>query len=215
MKILLIGANGKMGRETSAYFDQNNIEYEKVDVNNRRKVEYMNFDVILDFSSKDALLDNLRLAYMKKCPIVIATTGHDKKNYELIKSYSRYIPIFLSSNFSVLMAILNRCLKSVKKTDGMDTVVYEVHHKHKKDKPSGSAKMLIKTLNKNKIVPKVFALRIGDVVGEHSVTFYLKDEKLTISHSAYSRKVFSAGAYLACKFIQNRKIGLYTMEDII
>ena len=215
MRILLVGANGKMGRVTSTYFDQNNVEYEKVDVDNRQNIAQMHFDVILDFSSKDALMENLKLAYMRKCPIVIATTGHDEKNYELIKKYSTNIPIFLSSNFSVLMAILNRCLKSVKKIDGMEASVCEVHHKHKKDKPSGSAKMLIKTLNKNKIVPKVFALRIGEVVGEHSVTFYLEDEKLTFSHSAYSRKVFSAGAYLACKFIENKQNGLYTMEDII
>ncbi len=215
MKVLLVGSEGKMGKEMSKYFDEHCIEYFKIDVDNRDIIKNIDYDIVLDFSTSDALPDNLNLAYKRKCPLVIATTNHKMQNIRLIKKYSKSIPIFMSANFSILFTLFKRFMTSLKKVENLEAVLSEVHHKNKKDKPSGSAKELIKILNKKGIDLKVHAYRVGDVVGEHEITFYLKDEKLEIKHTANSKQVFCNGAYLACKFIKNKKIGLYTMEDII
>lgn len=214
MKVLLIGADGKMGKEMSKYFDESGTKYFKIDKDNRHLAKKLDFDVILDFSTADALCDNLKLALGRKCPIIVATTGHSQKNQQLITEYSKHIAVFLSANFSILFTVFRKFLKAIKNIDGMEVVVNEVHHKTKKDKPSGSAKELIKLLNSKNIIPKVYVLRVGDVVGEHGVEFYSKDEKLEIKHTAQSKQVFCHGAYLACKFMANKKSGLYGMEDI-
>ena len=214
MKILLVGANGKMGREMSSYLEKKEIGYFKIDKENRDDAKKFDYDIVLDFSTSACLYENLELAKKKRCPIVIATTNHTKNNYELIQKYSKIIPIFMSANFSILFTMLKSMLDKIKNQPNLQTVVCETHHQHKKDKPSGSAKQIIKIINSKNIVPTVYVLRVGEVVGEHKISFYMPDEELEIVHTAFSKRVFCNGAYMACKFISSKQNGVYDMEDL-
>ena len=212
MKILVVGANGKMGQEMKKYITSLNQEFFGIDKNNREEI-FVEPDVILDFSSPDALLQNLQLAKKYNIPIVIATTGHTKENYIYIKEYSNFIPVFMSSNFSILFNLMQKLCKEIK--GNFDFVLSESHHKTKKDKPSGSACSIIKILNKNNIKPKVICNRVSNVVGEHQLDIYSKDEKLSLSHTAYSKQVFCEGAFKVCEYIVTKQNGFYSMEDYL
>lgn len=215
MKIILVGANGKMGQNMQNYLLEMNENFVGIDKQNLQQLKNESGDVVLDFSSSDALTQNLDFAVNSNLPIVIATTGHSKQNLKKIKDASKIIPIFMSSNFSTLFNIMNRMLKNLKGCVGQDYVIEEVHHKTKIDSPSGSAKQLISTLNNQHIEPQIVCLRLKKVVGEHKVTIMDDYESLTLHHNAISRKVFCVGAYNACKFLLDKKCGLYNMEDLI
>lgn len=214
MKILIFGANGKMGQEMQKYLSKIGEDFVCIDKNNRNLLSSQKADMIIDFSSKDALKDNLLYAQNSKTPIVIATTGHTKENLASIKKASKNIAILLSSNFSLMFNFLNVILKNVKMFSSCDFVLQEMHHKHKKDSPSGSAKMLIKTLKIQNIRPKVVSFRLGNFVGEHKVQIVDDYENLTFSHSVLSRQVFCHGGYIACKFLKDKNSGLYSMENV-
>lgn len=214
MKILIFGANGRMGQEMQKYLSKIGENFVCIDKNNRNLLSSQKVDVIIDFSSKDALKDNLFYAQNSKTPIVIATTGHTKENLASIKKASKNIAILLSSNFSLMFNFLNVILKNVKMFSSCDFVLQETHHKEKKDSPSGSAKMLIKTLKIQNIRPKVVTLRLGNFVGEHKVQIVDDYENLTFSHSVLSRQVFCHGGYIACKFLKDKNSGLYSMENV-
>ena len=212
MKILLIGSKGKMGQEMSKLLLQKNIQFFGIDQNDKVDKKFCP-DVILDFSCQSALQQNLDLAKFYKVPIVIATTNHTKQNVSIIKQHSKTLPVFMSSNFSVLFNVM---LKMCKNLGGnFEYVLTETHHKTKKDIPSGSAKMLIQNLKKNNISPKVVCHRVSDVVGEHELKIYSPNEILNICHTAFSRQVFCIGAKLACEFILKKNKGLFGMEDLI
>lgn len=215
MKVILIGANGRMGKEMQYFFTQNKVDYVAIDKDNAKGLKDKCGDVILDFSTPDALIQNLTFAKNKKLPLVIATTNHTKENFDEIKEQSKVIPIFMSSNFSIMFNVLNRMVRNIKGQQDQEIVLEEVHHKTKKDIPSGSAKMLIATLKKNNITPKVVALRVGKVIGIHKVKVYNDFETLTLVHNVESRQVFCLGAYNACKFIVTKKNGLFDMENLI
>ena len=106
-------------------------------------------------------------------------------------------------------------VRNITEQQNQEIVLEEVHHKTKKDIPSGSAKMLIATLKKNNITPKVVALRVGKVIGSHKVKVYNDFETLTLVHNVENRQVFCLGAYNACKFIVTKKNGLFDMENLI
>lgn len=214
MKVLLIGSEGRMGQSMKLFLKQQGCVFYGIDKNNR-EIDNFNFDVIVDFSSAEALEENLTLALSHKVPIVIATTNHTKHNYELIKKYKQGIPIFMSSNFSILFNVMLKMINSLKVVKDFQFVVTEKHHKTKKDKPSGSAKQIIKNLNLIKVKPKVYCHRVGDVVGEHSIFVYGENEYLSLSHTAISRQVFCGGAYMACEYILNKPNGLYNMENLL
>lgn len=214
MEIMIIGANGRMGQEMQKYLISKNEDFVCIDKENRSLIDYQKVDVIIDFSSKDALEENLFYAKKTKTPIVIATTGHSKENIEKIKKVSKDIAILLSSNFSLMFNYLNYIIKNIKPFSSCDFVLQETHHKHKKDSPSGSTKILIKTLKKQKITPKVVSFRLGNFVGEHKIQIVDDYENLTFSHSVLSRQVFCHGAYKSCKFLIDKKCGLYCMENV-
>ena len=215
MKIILIGSQGRMGKEMQVFLSQNGVQYCPVDKDNVNDLGNMTGDVVLDFSSASALEQNLTFAKKRNLPIVIATTNHTKENIDTIKNQSKYLPIFMSSNFSIMFNLLNRMIGNIKKQTNQEVVLEEIHHKTKKDIPSGSAKMLIATLKRNNVVPKVVALRVGKVIGTHKVKIYGDFETLTLTHNVENRQVFCLGAYKACKFILSKKCGLYNMENLI
>lgn len=204
-----------MGRQMQELLSKNNIEYLGIDKDNRKDAENFDADVIVDFSSYLCLLENLKLAYSKKIPIVIATTNHNEENLKSIEKYKQEIPIFLTSNFSFMFYALLKIVKNLAILKDCDFILEETHHKHKKDSPSGSCKEILKILNQFNITPQVSCYRVGETIGNHAIKVFANNESLEISHNVTSREVFCEGALKACQFILNKKSGLYSMTDLL
>lgn len=194
----------------------------------------ISYDVIVDFTHESSLDNVLNLALCKELPIVIGTTGYSEKQLEKIEKASKKIPIFHANNMSLGMNILFALVEEVaaKFKDSVDIEVIEMHHNRKKDAPSGSAVTIVESIEKGLGEEKkhqygragecprekgeigIHALRGGNVVGYHEITFINELESLKITHEAYDRKVFAQGALEAAKFIMNKERGLYNMKDL-
>lgn len=191
-------------------------------------------DVIIDFSHPSLLDSILTYAKSKNLPAVIATTGNTKEDIENIKSSSSVCPIFFSYNMSIGISLITELAVKAKAIlgDSFDIEIIEKHHNKKVDAPSGTAIMLADALNKDGDYSLVYdrhsvkqprskreigisSVRAGSIVGEHSVIFAGIDEVIEIKHTAYSKKIFAAGALNAAKWLISRPSGLYSMKDII
>lgn len=194
-------------------------------------------DVLIDFSSnQEAVLGHLRLLSADKKAAVIGTTGFTKSQVEEIKDISREIPIVFAPNMSIGVNLLFKLVEKaakVLKDKGFDIEVIEMHHRFKKDAPSGTAVKIVDILKQQTGIEKVvygregltgersdkeigvFALRGGDVVGEHTVIFASTGERIEITHRATSRDIFAKGAVEAAKWVVNKKPGLYDMIDVL
>ena len=195
-------------------------------------------DVIIDFTVPKCTLEVLKIASKLKKKVVIGTTGFSKKEEGLIKSYSKKIPILKAGNMSLGINLLMYLTELVSKTLGnkYQSKVFEVHHKHKKDHPSGTALMLGKgiAIGKNKdfysIVGKKYlnkknfpygnkinfnSIRKGEIIGEHEVLFSSGKEIIKLNHQAFDRALYSEGALSAAKWLIKKKPGLYSMRDLM
>ncbi len=194
------------------------------------------FDVIIDFSHPSLLSSLLEFAIGLKKPLVIATTGYTDSQIEQIKAASKEIPIFFTFNMSIGVNLLCSLAKKAAAVLGkaFDIEIIEKHHNQKLDAPSGTAIMLANAVNEafddtlsyeydrhskrakrpdNEI--GIHSVRGGTIVGEHDVIFAGHDEVITLSHSAGSKEIFASGAIKAAKFICDKDIGLYDMNQII
>lgn len=214
MKVLIIGCQGRMGKKLTEYCIDNNIDCCGVDVQDK-KLNFGEVDVVIDFSTKDALYDNLLFAYKHNLPIIVATTGHDNNAYQLMSHYAKSIPIMVAPNLSLQFNVMCSLVKKLGLLKDNQFVLQETHHKNKKDAPSGSAKQLIDILSKIDILPMTYSVRAGDVVGEHKLDIYGEQEKLSIQHIATDRIVYCKGALCAAEYILTKQNGLYTMENLI
>jgi len=195
-------------------------------------------DVIIDFTIPKCTLEILKISSKLKKRVVIGTTGFTKKEENLIKKYSKKIPILKAGNMSLGINLLMYLTEIASKSLGEKFLskVFEIHHKHKKDHPSGTALMLGKgiAVGKNKDFYKLMgnkylnkknfpysqkinfnSIRKGEVIGEHEVTFSSGKEIITLNHEAFDRAVYSEGALTAAKWISNKKPGLYSMRDVL
>ena len=157
-------------------------------------------DLIIDFSHPKALKGIYE--YCREMggniPVVIGTTGHDSNDEEIIRLISKICPVDKRSNFSKGIEVMNKITHdAMKMMPGCDIAVEEIHHKNKKDAPSGTAKTLCSVLG---ISPEsVSSHRLGTMFGQHKVYLALEDEVIEISHTAYSKKIFAKGAIEAAK----------------
>ena len=195
-------------------------------------------DVIIDFTIPKCTLEVLKLASKLKKRVVIGTTGFNKKEELLIKNYSRKIPILKAGNMSLGVNLLMYLTEIASKSLGNNFLskVYEVHHKHKIDYPSGTALMLGKGIadgkNKNlfNMIGKKFlnkkqfpyskkinfnSIRKGEVIGEHEVSFSSGKEIIKLNHESFDRALYSEGALTAAKWLMKKKAGLYSMRDLL
>ena len=195
-------------------------------------------DVIIDFTVPNCTLEILKIASKLKKRVVIGTTGFDGNQENQIKKYSKKIPILKAGNMSLgvnlLMFLTEIASKSL--NDEYLSKIFEVHHKHKKDYPSGTALMLGKGVadgkNKNlyNLIGKKFlnkksfpygkkinfnSLRKGEIIGEHEVKFSSGKEIITLNHEAFDRTLYSDGALTAAKWLIKKKSGLYSMRDLL
>ena len=201
-------------------------------------IAFKNTDVIIDFTIPQCTLEVLRIAKKLQKKVVIGTTGFTKKQEAIIKIYSKKIPILKAGNMSLEVNLLMYLTEIASKSldDKYLSKIFEVHHKYKKDYPSGTALMLGNGIadgkNKNLInlIGKKFlnkknfpygkkinfnSLRKGEIIGEHEVKFSNGKEIITLNHEAFDRALYSDGALKAAKWLDSKKPGLYSMRDLL
>ena len=199
---------------------------------------FKNTDVIIDFTIPNCTLDILKIASKLKKRLVIGTTGFNQKEELLIKKFSKKIPILKAGNMSLGVNLLMYLTEVASKSlnDEYLSKVFEVHHKHKKDYPSGTALMLGKgiangrkkdfynLIGKKFLNKKTFpygkkinfnSIRKGEIIGEHEVTFSSGKEIIKLNHEAFDRALYSDGALTAARWLINKKPGLYSMRDLL
>ena len=195
-------------------------------------------DIIIDFTIPKCTLEILKIASKLKKKVVIGTTGFSKSQDNQIKRYSKSIPILKAGNMSLgvnlLMYLTEIASRSLK--DNYLSKIFEVHHKHKLDYPSGTALMLGRGIADGKgknlynLIGKKFlnqksfpygkkinfnSLRKGEIIGEHEVSFSSGKEIITLNHEAFDRTLYSDGALTAAKWLMKKKPGLYSMRDLL
>ena len=209
-----------------------------INLNLNTELAFKKTDVIVDFTVPKCTFEVLKIALRLKKRVIIGTTGFTQKEEALIKKYSKKIPILKAGNMSLGVNLLMYLTEIASKSLNNEYLskVYEVHHKHKKDYPSGTALMLGKGIangkNKNfynligkKFLNKKFfpfgkkinfnSIRKSEVIGEHEVIFSSGKEIITLNHEAFDRSLYSDGALAAAKWLINKKPGLYSMRDLL
>ncbi|MCS7181086.1 MAG: 4-hydroxy-tetrahydrodipicolinate reductase [bacterium] len=194
-------------------------------------------DVVIDFSMPEATMEFLKVVESKKCRFVIGTTGFSKEQIIKIKEISNNIPVFISPNMSLGVNFFFEIIKyATKLLKNYEIEIVEVHHHFKKDSPSGTAKKIVELISKERNIDVekvvrygrigfleerkkeeigIHSLRIGDIVGEHSVFFGGIGEIIELTHRCYNREAFASGALKVAKYICKKEKGLYGMEDYI
>ena len=252
IKLAISGCMGRMGQQLikSSIKDKNfklttltensviNKKINGVKLHLNSKHAFKDIDLIIDFTVPKCTLEILKIATRLKKIVVIGTTGFTKKEENLIKNYSKKIAILKAGNMSLGINLLMYLTEITSKSlnNKFLSKVFEVHHKHKKDHPSGTALMLGKGIangqNKtlNKLIGKKFlnkksfpyskkinfnSLRKGEIIGEHEVMFSSGKEIITLNHEAFDRALYSEGALTAAKWLINKKPGLYSMRDVL
>jgi 4-hydroxy-tetrahydrodipicolinate reductase len=195
-------------------------------------------NVVIDFTVPKCTIEILKIASKLKKRVVIGTTGFSKKDEILIKKFARKIPILKAGNMSLGVNLLMYLTEIASKSLGKNFLskIYEVHHKHKIDYPSGTALMLGKGVadgknkNLNNLMGKKYlnkksfpyskkinfnSIRKGEVIGEHEVKFSSGKEIVTLNHESFDRALYSEGALAAAAWLMSKKAGLYSMRDLL
>ena len=252
IKLAISGCMGRMGRQLvkSSKTDKN---FKLTTLTENRLIEkkiagikpslnhensFKNVDLIIDFTIPKCTFEILKIASKLKKRVVIGTTGFSKMEELQIKKISKKIPILKAGNMSLGINLLMYLTEIASKSLGNNFLskVYEVHHKHKIDHPSGTALMLGKgiAVGKNRdfynLIGKKYlnkksfpygkkinfnSIRKGKTVGEHEVKFSSGKEIITLNHEAFDRALYSEGALTAGKWLMNKKPGLYSMRDVL
>ena len=208
----------------------------KVNLNDDKA--FRNVDLIIDFTVPECTFEVLKIASKLKKRLVIGTTGFTQKEENLIKKFSKKIPILKAGNMSLGVNLLMYLTEITSKSlnDNYLSKIFEVHHKHKKDYPSGTALMRGKGIadGKGKYLYNLFgkkflnkksfpygrkinfnSIRKGEIIGEHEVKFSSGKEIITLNHEAFDRALYADGALTAGKWLMNKKPGLYSMRDLL
>lgn len=239
-KTLINGARGRMGQalmrcgqamegvEIVGGLDLGDVLAESLD----------GVDVVIDFSLKDATLGVAQACASAGVPLVIGATGHEDAERDAVIECSQRIPMVWASNFSTGVNVLFWLTRHAARVldSGFDREVIEMHHRHKQDAPSGTAKTLAEILAQEMAVPYseaarhgregivgartsqeigVHSLRGGDVVGDHTVVFAADGERVELTHKASSRDTFANGALRAGRWVVGKEPGLYDMRDVL
>ncbi len=238
LKILLNGSKGRMGQAiAAAATDMQATISAAIDAGDNAASHLAGCDVIIDFSSHHATGPLLELAVAQRKPIVIGTTGHAPAEKQRLLALASKVPCVWAGNFSVgvnLLFALTRRATAVLGAD-YDTEVIEMHHRFKKDAPSGTAARLLEIiLEERKLTADalrhgrsgitgerqptevgVHALRGGDVVGDHTVLFAALGERVELTHKASDRGIFARGAVRAAHWVVGQPAGVYDMQDVL
>lgn len=240
VRILLVGAKGRMGQAVAAAGEkQNEVEIVAgLDQGDDLRARIGDCDVVVDFSHASAIGEICRVCLGAGKPLVSGTTGHSPEERAIIENAANSLAIVLAPNFSVGVNTLFWLTRKASELlgDDFDPEIVEIHHRLKKDAPSGTAKRLAEILcdarkldaGKNLAHGRegmigerpdaeigVHSIRGGDVVGDHTVIFAGQGERLELAHKASSRETFAAGALRAARWIIGKPPGLYSMENVL
>ena len=239
-KIAITGSNGRMGRalieavKLNPNVSQGSILNRGDDIKRVLK----DFDVLIDFTRPEATLNALSVCQSAGKAMVIGTTGFSDDALKAIDQASSDIPIVFAPNMSVGVNLTLKLLETTAKVIGADSniEIVEAHHRHKVDAPSGTAlkmgEVIANALGRDLSECAVYgregkegprdrqtigfsSIRGGDVVGEHTVTFFMEGERVEITHKASSRMTYANGAVKACQWLTNQANGLYSMQDVL
>ena len=237
---MLNGARGRMGRAIASIADEKDCQIVAgVDLGDDPAAVIDDCDVVIDFSLQEATLPVAKLTAERGKPIVIGTTGQSAEDREAIAALSSRIPMVWAGNFStgvnLLFYLTQKAAEVLDAESDFDPEVIEMHHRHKKDAPSGTAERLLEILKESRSLGDAdvahgrqgitgerpaaqigsHSLRGGDVVGDHLVMFAGIGERLELTHRATDRVIFAAGALRAAKWAVSQPAGLYSMQDVL
>ena len=239
-KIAITGSNGRMGRALIRAVKINPDVTQGPMLNRGDDINLVlkDFDVLVDFTRPEATLEALSICQNASKAMVIGTTGFSDEALKIIDQASSDIPIVFAPNMSVGVNLTLKLLETTAKVIGTDSniEIVEAHHRHKVDAPSGTAlkmgEVIANALGRDLSECAVYgregteqprdkqtigfsSIRGGDVVGEHSVTFFMEGERVEITHKASSRMTYANGAIKACQWLTNKANGLYSMQDVL
>lgn len=215
LRIVLSGATGRMGRAVAAAAAADGGVRVLGGVGRAEAGRLPGLlaaaDAVIDFSLPAPALAAARACARARVPFVCGTTGFEPRQLAALKSLSRRTPVFWAPNMSLGMGVLaDLAARAARALPGYQAAVIDVHHAAKRDAPSGSAKRLQAALGG---APAV-SLRVGDVVGDHTVVIAGPGERLELVHRAHSREVFARGALAAARWLKGRRAGFYGMPDL-
>lgn len=240
-KLLITGKSGRMGQTLieAAELNEQAVLGNTHDAGEALSPAFEDVDVAIDFTVHSFTQEVVEAALATKTPLVIGTTGHTDEEKAIITKAAESLPIVFASNFSVgvnTLFWLTRKTASILGNDQFDIEVVEMHHHHKIDAPSGTARTLLEILNEETNTSYeqdvvhgrvgnigarpskeigMHTLRGGDVVGDHTVMFAADGERLELTHKASSRMTFASGAVQAAVWLQGKQAGLYDMQDVL
>ena len=252
INLAISGCMGRMGQQLIKSSNKNknfklvaltenrlvNKKFNKIQPELNSEKAFKKTDVIIDFTVPNCTLDILKIASRLKKRVVIGTTGFTRSQEDQIKKYSKKIPILKAGNMSLGVNLLMFLTEIVSKSlnDEYLSKILEVHHRYKKDYPSGTALMLGKGIADGKkknlynLIGKKFlnkksfpygkkinfnSIRKGEIIGEHEVKFSNRKEIITLNHEAFDRALYSDGALTASLWLMKKKPGLYSMRDLL
>jgi 4-hydroxy-tetrahydrodipicolinate reductase len=213
MKYGLVGASGKMGKEVISVFAEHKNELVfTFDIQGEWKQS--DPEILIDCSLPEAFDKMITSAENFSVPLIVATTGLSEINLSRLKEYSKHQPVVQSYNFSIgIQILLELTKKAYEKLTDWDIEISETHHRFKKDKPSGTAKMIQNIFGDRKI--NTTSHRLGNVPGDHTVSFAGLGEVISIQHRALSRRTFAEGILKSAEFALNKNNGFYSFTDVV
>ncbi len=240
-KLLITGSSGRMGQALIAAteLDPSTTLGATHDQGEDLPGAFSQADAVIDFTVHFFTKEVLEAALASKTPLVIGTTGHTDEERAAIEDAAKIIPIVFAPNYSIgvnTLFWLTRKATQILGNERCDIEVTEMHHRHKIDAPSGTARRLLEILNEEtdtnyaedvahgrvgNIGPRpskeigMHTLRGGDVVGDHTVMFAADGERVELTHKASSRMTFASGAVRAAVWVQDKPAGLYDMQDVL
>ena len=240
IKIAVVGASGRMGQTIIEAISQNDKVSLGVTLDKGDDLNTMldQFDVLIDFTRPEATLDYLNTCVAAGKSVVIGTTGFDDAGLEAINNAAQQISVVFAPNMSIGVNLSLKLLDMAARVIGEDAdiEIVEAHHRHKVDAPSGTAlkmgEVVANALGRDLSQCAVYGregieeprdrqtigfstIRGGDVVGEHTVSFFMEGERVEITHKASSRLTFANGAVRAASWLKDQSAGLYSMQDVL
>ena len=209
----LVGASGKLGKEVISVFTEHNSELVfSLDIQGEWKQSEP--EILIDCSLPEVFDKMMTLAKSFNVPLIVATTGLSDQNISQLKKFSENKPVVQSYNFSVGIQILLELTKSAyKKLPNWDIEISETHHRFKKDKPSGTAKMIQNIFGDREV--NTTSHRLGNVPGDHTVSFAELGEVISIQHRALSRRTFAEGILKSAEYTLKKEKGFYSFTDVV
>lgn len=237
-RILLNGAKGRMGQALAQAATSAGVTITAaIDVGDNPAAVIETADVVVDFSFHSATPALAALAARHGKALVIGTTGHTNDEKAQIRQAAAGIPVVWAGNYSIGITLLNALVRRAARSlgQGWDIELIELHHRLKKDAPSGTAEKLLEILRQERHLSTeqlrhgrsglvgerpadeigVHAIRGGDVIGDHTVLFATEGERLELTHKASSRTIFAQGALRAASWVVGKPAKIYGMEDVL